>query len=191
LTFSVHRAPPSILTVTTFKYSESMSMHSFHNIGWGEELELSVPLDMKLVHTQPVMSITLSNGQYVILSQEDVLEKAGKNYWVDCLGEGEPGRLMVQFDCFGGNDLAKKKILGKNWKVRSGEDAILGYRCPALMLFLTSSLLAGGHRALVRGGLRLLGLCDMHDHEEVQVRLPQPRVQRRGGADRRVRVATA
>ena len=78
LSFVVHRAPPSILSVTTFKYTESMSMHSFHNIQWGEELELSVPLDMKLVHTQPIMSITLSNGQYVILSQEDVLDKAGK-----------------------------------------------------------------------------------------------------------------
>ncbi|GMI03585.1 hypothetical protein TrVE_jg12052 [Triparma verrucosa] len=117
LTFAIHRAPPTILTVTTFTYTNEMSMHSFHNTQWGEELELSVPLDMKLVLTQPVISITLSNGQYIMLSQEEVLKKAGESFWVDLIGEGEPGRLLVQFDCFGGNEMAKKNISKSNWKV--------------------------------------------------------------------------
>ncbi|GMH82414.1 hypothetical protein TL16_g09248 [Triparma laevis f. inornata] len=120
LTFAIHRAPPTILTVTTFTYTNEMSMHSFHNIQWGEELELSVPMDMKLVLTQPVISITLSNGHYIMMSQEDVLRKAGESFWVDLIGEGEPGRLLVRFDCFGGNELAKKKISKSNWKVVAG-----------------------------------------------------------------------
>ena len=40
-----------------------------------------------MVLTQPVISITLSNGQYIMLSQEEVLKKAGESFWVDLIGE--------------------------------------------------------------------------------------------------------
>ncbi|GMI04498.1 hypothetical protein TrRE_jg10285 [Triparma retinervis] len=106
LDFKIHRAPPSILTATTFSYHDSMRMHSFHNINWGEEIELTVPLDVNLVATQPVLSVTLSNGQYAMFNQSEVLKQPGKAFWVDVMGApmGEPSRLLCQFDCFSGND---------------------------------------------------------------------------------------
>jgi len=119
LDFKIHRAPPSILTATTFSYHDSMQIHSFHNINWGEEIELTVPLDISLVSTQPLLSVTLSNGQYVIFSQKQILEKPGKAVWVDVLGAtGEPSRLLCQFDCFSGNDnLSSLSIVKSNKRI--------------------------------------------------------------------------
>lgn len=117
LDFKIHRAPPSILTATTFSYHDSMRMHSFHNINWGEEIELTVPLDVNLVATQPVLSVTLSNGQYAMFNQSEILKQPGKAFWVDVMGApmGEPSRLLCQFDCFSGNDkLSSLSIVKSN-----------------------------------------------------------------------------
>jgi hypothetical protein len=106
LTFKVHRAPPSILTATAFSYAATgVELHSHHNVNWGEEVELAVPLGQTLSAAQPLLSVTLSNGESAVFCQSEILENAGHPYWIDVGSEGEnKSRLQVQFDCFLGND---------------------------------------------------------------------------------------
>ncbi len=117
-TFSIHRAPPGILLATTFTYSSEMSVHTHHGVQWGEEIELSVPTDVDLGDSQPLLTVTLSSGDVALFTQSMITANAGKAFWVDVRGSdlsADPSRLMVQFDCFNGNDSFKRR-LGSNTK---------------------------------------------------------------------------
>tara|TARA_B110000305_G_scaffold236240_1_gene297283 strand:- start:25 stop:924 length:900 start_codon:yes stop_codon:yes gene_type:complete len=108
LNFKIHRAPPTIFSVATFSYAANFSMHTHHNIGWGEEIEMSVPIGgVELTETQPLCSITLSDGSYAIFSQQHITGSIGEEVWVEVGNALEPARLLVQFESYG---MSKEEI---------------------------------------------------------------------------------
>ena len=117
LAFAVHRAPPSILSATSFSYrsrGSAVELHSHRHVDWGEEVELAVPLDRALTDAQPVLSVTLSSGETAVFLQKEVLANAGTSFWVSAGGAGKnKSRLHVQFDCFLGNDMVKDRKIGE------------------------------------------------------------------------------
>ena len=98
LTFKIQRAPPTVLTVTAFNYTNdgSMNLHTHHNINWGEEIELAVPTDLKLTDAQPLLSVTLSTGENAVFRQEQILNEPGKPFWVNVGDHNFKSRLLVQ-----------------------------------------------------------------------------------------------
>ena len=128
-----------------------MNIHCYHNIHWGEEIELTVPLDIHLAPIQPVLSVTLSNGQYATFTQSQIVDRQGKSFWVDVNGNtSEPSRLLCQFDCFSANNSMMTE------RIENGSRS--NKRLVVMLLSSSVVLIAAGVAGFMMQRNRLLGL---------------------------------